>query len=77
MLLPAASPLSHEFPRGEPAEHREDERDHVRPVGVVREDDLREHDADGEADECSDDAGQEGHFTSEAPNLLTHKPALR
>src|SRR5260370_19554754 len=75
MLLPA-SPLSHELSRCEPPRHRQDERDHVRPARVVREDDLREHDADGEADECTEDAGQEGHTPSEPPIPPAHKAAL-
>jgi hypothetical protein len=72
LRLPAA-PVSHELPRGEPADDGEHERHDIRPVRVVREDDLREHDADGEADERTDDPGHDGHPGSVAPTRVTRK----
>jgi hypothetical protein len=69
--------MPHELPGCEPAGDRESEWHDVRPVCVVREDDLREHDADRETDECTDDAGQDGHPLSEAPIGLIGKRADR
>ena len=51
MLGLPAPPLPHELARSEPTGDGQHERDHVRPVCVVHEDDLRDDDADGEADE--------------------------
>jgi hypothetical protein len=45
----------------EPAEDRERERHEVGPARIVREEDLRQHDADDCADERSYDAGHDGH----------------
>ena len=70
-------PPSHQLSPGEPACDRERKRDDVRPLGVVREDDLREDHADGEADERTDDAGHNGHPMSEAPNGLGGKRIRR
>jgi len=49
---------------GERPDDRQDERHHVRPALIVREDHLDEEDADREADDRADEHPESGHSTS-------------